>query len=117
MAPGSTRDFITLAVAAVAVEVRLPERADAPTVCAGPIDVLPIHGDAVSRGTKPNFITTDEIGRAGLAVDGRHIYWADPGNGTIGRANLDGICIDGQVVSVCSGFPMRGRGSPSTGCR
>jgi hypothetical protein len=26
----------------------------------------------------------------GVAVEGSHIYWADPSNGTIGRANLDG---------------------------
>jgi hypothetical protein len=30
------------------------------------------------------------LGVYGVAVDGQHIYWTNPGDYTIGRANLDG---------------------------
>jgi hypothetical protein len=35
----------------------------------------------------------------GLAVDGEHIYWADPSTGAIGRANLDGTGIDKTFIA------------------
>jgi hypothetical protein len=37
---------------------------------------------------KPDFITPQAA--LGVAVDGSHIYWADPTTGTIGRADLNG---------------------------
>ena len=36
---------------------------------------------------RPDFILTHAVG---VAADGSHVYWADPGAGAIGRANLDG---------------------------
>jgi hypothetical protein len=35
----------------------------------------------------------------GLAVDSSHIYWADPVNGTIGRANLDGSGVKDAFIA------------------
>jgi len=35
----------------------------------------------------------------GLAVDAGHIYWADPGDGTIGRADLDGSNADRSLIN------------------
>lgn len=39
----------------------------------------------------------------GVAVDGVHIYWADPGLDTIGRANLDGSAVDHAFVTGATG--------------
>jgi sugar lactone lactonase YvrE len=36
---------------------------------------------------------------AGVAVDGRHIYWADSASGTIGEANLDGSHVNPTFIT------------------
>jgi hypothetical protein len=40
-----------------------------------------------------------------VAVDGSHIYWSNPDDGTIGRANLDGTGVDPAFI--------RGAGAPN----
>ncbi len=44
---------------------------------------------------KPDFIPKQAVG---VAVDGSHVYWANPAAGTIGRANLDGSGIDEDFI-------------------
>jgi hypothetical protein len=62
-----------------------------------------------------------DAGFLGLAVEGGHLYWANRGNFTIGRADLDGGDVRPNLVStasipagvaVDSGAP--GRATPST---
>ncbi len=36
---------------------------------------------------------------AGVAVDGSHIYWAEPRAGTIGRAKLDGTSVEPNFIT------------------
>ena len=56
---------------------------------------VPTNGPAIGRarldgtGVNQRFITGISA-PAGVAVDGRHIYWSDPGSSTIGEANHDG---------------------------
>jgi virginiamycin B lyase len=38
-------------------------------------------------------------GGAGVAVDGRHVYWSNYGSGTIGRANLDGSGVNQRFIT------------------
>jgi sugar lactone lactonase YvrE len=38
----------------------------------------------------------------GVAVDGSHVYWANPAAGTIGRANLDGTGVDQSFITGAS---------------
>jgi len=62
---------------------------------------------ADGSGVDSQFIVTDGgacsplsgIGTRGLAVDGAHIYWTNPDQGTIGRANLDGSAVDQSFVT------------------
>jgi hypothetical protein len=39
------------------------------------------------------------VSAKGVAVDGSHLYWANPARGSIGRANLDGTGVDEAFVS------------------
>jgi virginiamycin B lyase len=61
-------------------------------------------GGAVGRantngsGPSPSFITGAN-GVLGVAVDGRHIYWANSATGTIGRANIDGSDVDQSFIT------------------
>ena len=51
-----------------------------------------------------------------MAVDGQHVYWANSGNGTIGRANLDGGSPNQSFISGAnSPFGVPSTGSTSTG--
>jgi hypothetical protein len=45
---------------------------------------------------KANFIPAHAVG---VAVDGSHVYWADPKAGTIGRADLDGKNPDPNFIT------------------
>jgi hypothetical protein len=49
---------------------------------------------------KANFIPVKAVG---IAVDGSHVYWADPVDGTIGRANLDGSGEDKTFITPSEG--------------
>src|SRR5262249_54290842 len=40
-----------------------------------------------------------DSGPGGVAVDGGHVYWSDPDNGTIGRANLDGSGVTQTFIT------------------
>ena len=44
-----------------------------------------------------------------MAVDGQHIYWANYGGGTIGRANLDGTGVNQSFITGANA-PVRGGG-------
>jgi hypothetical protein len=46
-----------------------------------------VRSDLDGENTEPKFIPKRAVG---VAVDGSHVYWADPVAGTIGRAALDG---------------------------
>ncbi|MGH7358949.1 MAG: hypothetical protein ACREJR_09055, partial [Candidatus Rokuibacteriota bacterium] len=35
----------------------------------------------------------------GVAVDSRHVYWANRGTNTIGRANIDGSGVDKDFIT------------------
>jgi hypothetical protein len=39
----------------------------------------------------------------GVAVDGGHVYWGETGNGTIGRANLDGTGVNQSFIGGATG--------------
>jgi virginiamycin B lyase len=39
---------------------------------------------------------------SGVAVDGSHVYWANPAAGTIGRANLDGTGVNESFIAGAS---------------
>lgn len=66
-----------------------------------------LNGEAAPSGEEPEFLQTAALG---LAVSGEHLYWANPGNGAIGRATLDG---SGNLVpgSVEPSF-IEGAGRP-----
>ena len=38
-----------------------------------------------------------------MAVDGEHLYWANGGDGTIGRANLDGTTVNKGFIAGADG--------------
>jgi hypothetical protein len=38
-----------------------------------------------------------------VAVDGAHLYWANAGDGTIGRANLDGTGVNQSFIGGATG--------------
>ncbi len=61
----------------------------------------PALGRANLNGTGANqsFIP---VRGAGVAVDGSHIYWAEPRAGTIGRANLDGTNVEPNFITGAS---------------
>ena len=56
----------------------------------------------ISRGgndgnnVEANFIPKKAVG---VAVDGEHVYWANPSTGAIGRANLDGTGVDDTFIA------------------
>ncbi len=67
------------------------------------------HGAGAERGTiaranldgsarNAQFII-GTVGGGGVAVDGRHIYWANYGGGTIGRADLDGSNVERRFIT------------------
>jgi hypothetical protein len=65
----------------------------------GPEQAAPAIGRAVAEDgseLKPGFLPQAAIG---VAVDGTHIYWANPSKGTIGRAELDGTQANPEFVS------------------
>jgi WD40-like Beta Propeller Repeat len=53
-----------------------------------------IDGDPAS--IEPDFLPT---AAAGIAVDGSHLYWANPARGSIGRAGVDGTGLDEDFVT------------------
>src|SRR5262245_35430486 len=77
-----------------------------PNVCAGTIGRANLDGTGVDQ----NFIT-GAIAPLAVAVDSGHVYWADqgtcgttcpppqPGDGTIGRANLDGTGVNETFIT------------------
>jgi len=42
-----------------------------------------------------------------MAIDSQHIYWTNPGSGTIGRANLDGTAVNERFITGAGNFPTR----------
>jgi virginiamycin B lyase len=56
---------------------------------------------AVGADVRQGFVT-GTTGGGGVAVDSRHIYWANQGTGTIGRADLDGSHVDQGFVTGAS---------------
>jgi virginiamycin B lyase len=60
-------------------------------------------GRAFANGAEPNpkFITGALVPE-GVAVDANHIYWAN-GDGTIGRANLDGTNVQQHFINTGAG--------------
>ena len=62
---------------------------------------------ADGSGVDPQFISTAAgacspipgIGARGLAVTGNSVYWSNPEQGTIGRANLDGSGVDQSFIA------------------
>ncbi len=49
-----------------------------------------------------DFISTGSTPRR-IAIDDNYIYWSDPGDGNIGRANLDGTGVDNSFVTGLGG--------------
>ena len=65
----------------------------------GPVQPKPMIGRAGIDGVSeldPNFL--EEHRAVGVAVDSKYIYWADPVDGTIGRAELDGENADDEFI-------------------
>jgi hypothetical protein len=60
---------------------------------------------------KPDFITPQAA--IGVAVDGAHLYWADPASGTIGRANLNGTARNPEFI-VPGPIECEVKGQPGT---
>src|SRR5436305_3743448 len=58
-----------------------------------------IERDDLSGGTveTPDFIPKKGVG---VAVDGDHVYWANPALRTIGRANLDGTAVEEDFMAA-----------------
>jgi virginiamycin B lyase len=56
-------------------------------------------GRANLNGTAPQqaFVSAGAV--AGMAVDGGHVYWAEPGQNAIGRANLDGTGANKNFIT------------------
>lgn len=52
--------------------------------------------DGSPGSIEPNFLDT---AGAGVAVDGTHLYWADPSGGSIGRAAIDGTGVEEDFIS------------------
>ncbi len=50
----------------------------------------------------PSLIGTAD-GPCGIALAGTQMYWANSGNGTIGRANTDGTAVDEELVHTGGG--------------
>ncbi len=48
-------------------------------------------------GAQQNLLPAGSV--AGMAVDGAHIYWAEPGANAIGRANLDGSGVNQNFIT------------------
>jgi virginiamycin B lyase len=72
--------------------------AEAPTgTSSEPGTIAAATGADVSHG-----LVTGTDGGGGVAADGEHIYWANHGTGTIGRADLDGSHVDQRFVNGAS---------------
>ncbi|HEX4730062.1 MAG TPA: hypothetical protein VH299_02275 [Solirubrobacterales bacterium] len=57
-----------------------------------------------SNGEEPNHGLIGEAdGPCGVTVSGLQLYWANTGNGTIGRANTDGTVVDEDAVQTGGG--------------
>jgi virginiamycin B lyase len=54
------------------------------------------------QGVNPSLIG-DADGPCGIAVFGTQLYWANSGNGTIGRANTDGTVVDEAAIHTGGG--------------
>jgi nitrous oxide reductase len=54
------------------------------------------------------FITGADFPETGLAIDSRYLYWTNNGNGTIGRARLDGTDVRQKFIKVPDGDNLRG---------
>jgi hypothetical protein len=53
-----------------------------------------------NSGGAPARVGTSEVqGCEGIAIDGSHIYWADPAHGAIDRAELNGWGIDYEFIT------------------
>ncbi len=62
-------------------------------------------GEAISSGTGlDRSLVTGTTGGADVAANGQYIYWANYGNGTIGRADLDGSHVDQQFIVASFGW-------------
>ena len=65
----------------------------------GPVQPKPMIGRAGIDGVSeldPNFL--EERRAVGVAVDSKYIYWADPVDGTIGRAELNGDNAEDEFI-------------------
>ncbi len=58
----------------------------------------------VSNGQAVNpSLIGDATGPCGIAVFGTQLFWANGGNGTIGRANTDGTAVDEEAIHTGGG--------------
>jgi len=82
----------------------------------GTIGRAQLNGEAAAGDVKPGFITEDSVTGEGLsapqgiAVDGEHIYWANPqaGDKSIGRADLNGENADLHYIELPIGETPQG---------
>jgi hypothetical protein len=63
-----------------------------------------LDGSGVDQGFTPVLPVDDEPGapagaHSGIAVAGGHIYWVNPGRGTIGRSDLDGSNVNSMFIT------------------
>ena len=71
---------------------RRPLRSTGPTATAR-------SGGRTSTARAPTRASSPAPRPTGVAVDAQHVYWANSGNGTIGRANLDGTGVDQSFIT------------------
>lgn len=90
--------FMSAAVDGSAALFTSPEKLtnDATT---GPEPKPPAIARAEISGTEPPELAFLPTEAAGIAVDGSHVYWADPGSGTIGRATTEGTEVDDEFIT------------------
>ena len=93
------RRLLVTALAALAT-LGLAAQASAHVYWTNPSPFASAIGRSALDGSAVNssFITGANAA-TGVAVDGRHVYWANATGGTIGRSNLDGSGVNQSFIT------------------